>query len=297
MASQLVLSLKRHKSVYDSKIKLLSPAKINLYLNITGKYPGGYRSIESIVERISLFDEISIHLKKSPEIKICSNYNKLQTEDNLCIKAFELFKKEFNIPYGCFIFLKKNIPIGSGLGGGSSNAASTLIGLNLILRLGLSNNELYQFGAKLGSDVNFFLADSKFALISGRGEKVELLEIHNKFKHFIIWPGINVSTKKVYDNTRVKLTKFFNNVNMLKYSLKKKDAFLIKKNIYNALEGSAFSVSKKLENAKRILSKNKIFTKLTGSGGAFYTMFSKMSLDNLRNILPKDWSIFEVKTF
>ncbi len=297
MASQLVLSLKRHKSVYDNKIKLLSPAKINLYLNIIGKYPGGYHSLESIVERVSLFDEINIHLKKNLQIKIFCNYKKLETKDNLCVKAFELFREEFDIPYGCSIFLKKNIPIGSGLGGGSSNAASIILGLNLILGLGLNKNELYRLGTKLGSDVNFFLAESSFSLISGRGEKVVPLGINNKFKHFIIWPGINVSTKKVYDITRVKLTKFFNNANILKYGLKKKDAFLIKKGIYNALETRSFSVSKKLETAKDILFKNKISSKLTGSGGAFYTVFSRMSLDKVKNLLPKEWSIFETETF
>lgn len=297
MVSPLILSLKKHKKFYGSKIRILSPAKINLYLNIVGKYPGGFRRIESIFERVSLCDEITIEIKKEQSVKISSNIKTLENKDNLCVQAATILKGKFKIPFGFNIFLKKNIPVSSGLGGGSSNAASVLLGLNSILNLKLEKNNLYQLGAKLGSDVNFFLSESRFAFLEGRGEKVTPLNIGNEFDHFIIWPAVFVSTKEVYKRSEVKLTRFFNNVKILQYALKNSDSLLIKKCIFNALEKSAFSVYRELEKAKLYLERVGIFCKLTGSGSALYTVFSKISMQAMRGLIPSKWSVFACRTF
>jgi len=297
MASPLIVSLKKQKSFCGSKIRILSPAKINLYLNIKGKYPGGFHRLESIVERISLCDEISILVSKVSKIKISSNNKSLETGENLIFKAANLVQKKYKIPFGFDIFLKKNIPIGAGLGGGSSNAASTLLGLNKLLNLKHGKKELYSLGAKLGSDVNFFLSQSKFAFLEGRGEKITPLRIRNKFRHFILWPGISISTKRIYTGLRVKLTKFFNNANILQYALKKGDAFLIKKSIFNVLERRVLSLYKELEKAKAFLESEGIFVKVTGSGSALYTVGNVISLYKLKRLVPKEWAVFEVNTF
>jgi len=299
MVSPLIISLKKHKSFCGSKIKILSPAKINLYLNIKGKYPGsgGFHRIESIVERISLSDEISVRITKTPVIKLSSNIRSLETDDNLVFKAAGLLRKKFKIPFGFDIFLQKRIPIGAGLGGGSSNAASVLLGLNQLLDLKLKREEIYSLGRRLGSDVNFFLSESQFAFLTGRGEKVTPLENGKKFSHFIIFPGISISTKRVYAGMRVKLTKFFNNANIMRYALKKGDIPLIKKSIFNALEKRAFSLYAELGRAKMYLEKKGIFAKLTGSGSAFYTVGNVISLSKLKRLVPKEWTIFEVNTF
>ena len=297
MASPLIVSLKKQKSFCGSKIRILSPAKINLYLNIKGKYPGGFHRLESIVERISLCDEISILVSKVPKIKISSNNKGLETDENLIFKAANLVQKKYKIPFGFDIFLKKNIPIGAGLGGGSSNAASTLLGLNKLFNLKLGKKELYSLGAKLGSDVNFFLSQSKFAFLEGRGEKITPLRIRNKFRHFILSPGRAISTKRIYTGLRVKLTKFFNNANILRYALKKGDAFLIKKSIFNALERRVLSLYKELNKAKAFLESEGVFVKVTGSGSALYTVGNVVSLYKLKRLVPKEWAIFEVITF
>jgi len=297
MASQLNVSSKKQKQLYGSKIKLLSPAKINLYLNIIGNYPGGFTRIESIVERVSLFDELTIELKKKPFIRISSNNKNLETNQNLLVKAAQLLKQRYKIPFGFDIFLKKNIPLGSGLGGASSNAATTLLGINKLLDLNLKKEDLYRLGANLGSDVNFFLCQSKFALLKGRGEIVTPLNIDNKLDHFIIWPAIPLSTKKVYENSRAKLTKFFNSAKILQYALKKRDNFLIKKSIFNALERSAFSLCPKLVKAKVYLDKCVSFSKLTGSGSAFYTICSDTSIGKIRSVVPNSWVVLRAQTF
>jgi 4-diphosphocytidyl-2-C-methyl-D-erythritol kinase len=182
------------------------------------------------------------------------------------------------------------------LGGGSSNAAFTLLGINMLLDLKLKQQRLYQLGSELGSDIDFFISQSRFAFIQGRGEKVTPLS-GKVFRHLIVWPGVNLSTKMVYQNSRVKLTKHLNNVKMLNYALKKGDNFLLKKSIFNALEKTALSISGQLREAKEYLSRRGIFARVTGSGSALYTILDKFTHYNIKKSLPKGWFIFEVQTF
>jgi 4-diphosphocytidyl-2-C-methyl-D-erythritol kinase len=296
MASQLIVSQKKQNSLYGSTIKLLSPAKINLYLNILGKYPSGFHKIESILERVSLFDEISIKLLRENTIRLSCSDKKLQGERNLCFQAAKLIKKRYKITTGFDIFLKKNIPVGSGLGGGSSNAASVLTGINSLLGLNLKDDKLYELGSSLGSDVNFFLAQSRFALVCGRGEAVTPLE-GKIFRHIIIWPKAHLSTKSVYQHTKAKLTKVIDNVNILKYALKKGDISLLESNIFNALEKSALSLCQELRKAKEMLDKQGVFSCVTGSGSALYLVLDGKTPYNIKGFLPKHCSVYAVKTW
>jgi 4-diphosphocytidyl-2-C-methyl-D-erythritol kinase len=316
MASPLIVSLKKQKNFYGSKVKVLSPAKINLYLNVKGKYPNGFHRLESVVERVSLCDEISIRISKSPVIKLSSNVKSLENADNLVFKAARLIQQKIKITLGLDIFLKKNIPVGAGLGGGSSNAASTLLGLDELFGLKLGREALYSLGSKLGSDVNFFLSQSRFAFLAGKGQVVSPFKVRSNFRHLIIWPGAPVSTKRVYlglrvhpvrsikspkkqnkTSNRVELTKFFGNVKILRYALQKKDVFLIKKSIFNALEKTAFSLYGRVQRAKELLERKGIFTRLSGSGSALYTVGNSISLARVKSLAPKKWAIFEVNTF
>jgi len=296
MDSRLIVSLKSVKNFYGSKIKVLSPAKINLYLNILGKYPSGFHKIESIAERISLFDEITIVVAKHNDVKIFCNKKELASSDNLCVKAAKLLKEKYKIQYGFDINLLKKIPVGSGLGGGSSNAALTMLAIDELCRLNLDKNTLYELGSYIGSDVNFFLAQTRFAVIGGRGEKV--LPIEGKtLKHTIIWPGITLATKRVYGNYRGKLTKFLNNVKILTYALKKGDNCLLENNIFNALENSALCLCVELSAAKIKLLESGIFSRVTGSGSAMYTLCKESLQRKVKSILPKNYFVFHAQTF
>lgn len=296
MVSPLILSLKRQKNLYGSRIKLLSPAKINLYLNILGRDASGFHRIESIVERVSLFDTIDLRVRKEPEVRVFSSEKSLRGEENSCVKAACALKKELKIPFGFDIFLRKRIPLGSGLGGGSSNAAITLLGINTLLNLKLTKEKLYPLGAKLGSDVNFFLSQNRFAFLFGRGEKVFPFK-GKTLRHLIIWPKIKLSTKKVYEKyeeERPKLTKFFSNVKILRYGLKRGDTFLLKKSIFNVLEKPALSMCEESRKIKEHFNRNGIFSRLTGSGSAFYTILEgKLPYNNKE----KRWLVFTVQTF
>ncbi|MFA5338487.1 MAG: hypothetical protein WC330_09150, partial [Candidatus Omnitrophota bacterium] len=182
------------------------------------------------------------------------------------------------------------------LGGGSSNAALTILAIDELCGLSLDKNTLYELGSHIGSDVNFFLSQSRFAIIGGKGEKV--LPIEGKtLKHTIIWPGTSLATKKVYGSYRAKLTKFLNNVNMLAYALKRGDCHLVKNNIFNALENVALCLCMELSAAKGKLLKNGIFSRVTGSGSAMYTLCENYLHKKVKSILPKSWFIFHAQTF
>ncbi len=295
MVSPLLLSLKKQKNLTSSSVKIKSPAKINLYLNILEKYSSSFHKIESIFERVSLHDVITITLCKDKGVTIRCDDKSLETVDNLCVKAALLILKKSKKKIGCHIDLKKKIPVGAGLGGGSSNAASTLIGLNLLLGLKLTHDELCKLGKRLGSDVNFFLSETPYALVGGRGEKVTPFKAKS-LKHLIIWPGVFLSTAKVYKARRGKLTKNLSNANILAYALKKGDKDLVKSLSFNALEKSALSQSKKLQQVKSFLIKHGIDARVTGSGSALFTFGDNHRAGRIKKLLPKNCRQFEVTT-
>ena len=295
MVSPLLLSLKKQKNLHASSVKIESPAKINLYLNILGKYSSGFHRIESIFERISLCDVITITLCKDQGVTIKCNDRSLEAVDNLCVKAALLILKKSKRRIGCHIDLNKKIPVGAGLGGGSSNAASTLIGLNLLLGLKLKKEELYKMGKKLGSDVNFFLTETSYALVGGRGEKVAPFKAKS-LKHLVIWPGVFLSTAKVYKAARAKLTKNLSNANILAYALKKGDQRLAKSLNFNVLAKSALSQSKKLQRIKSFLSKHDIDARVTGSGSALFTFGDNHRAGRIKKLLPRNCTLFKVNT-
>ncbi|MFA5272507.1 MAG: 4-(cytidine 5'-diphospho)-2-C-methyl-D-erythritol kinase [Candidatus Omnitrophota bacterium] len=295
MVYQAVVSRKKQSRYCVNKVTLLSPAKINLYFNILGKYPSGFHRLESIVERISLCDKIILEIAQHNDIKIFCNLKDLENKNNLCVKAAKLLKEKYRIKHGFNIYLTKNIPVGAGLGGGSSNAASIILGINKLCRLHLNQKVLYNLGGRIGSDVNFFLAQTDFAQISGRGEKVQQIQ-GKSLKHTIIWPNINLSTKDVYGAYKAKLTKFIKSDTLFKFALERGDLVLIRASIFNALEKPALSLCGKLRTTKTKLLDNNIFARVTGSGSALYTISENSVYQLVRRILPKNWFICEVHT-
>ncbi len=284
-------------------ITIASPAKLNLYLNILGKYGKKFHRIESILTRINLFDIITIQTTESRQITFsCTNKN-LENSNNICVKSARLIQKECGLKTGFKIHLKKNIPAGSGLGGASSNAAHTIMGINMLLNLGLSLKDFLRYGSKLGSDVNFFFLNSPWGFITGRGEKVEPLLSDWRLSFLVIWPGIFLSTTRVYRNSNPKLTKFRCNANILKYALRKRDFHLVRKLSFNCLEESALKLSDRLNALKKQLVKEGFFCLLTGSGSALFIPFEnnkewKTTGDALGyRLFQQGHTIFRVQTY
>jgi len=178
-----------------------APAKINLFLKILSKRADGYHCLQSAFQLIDLYDEI--YFKKRKDNKITTQYNVefIKKENDLCLKAAELILKDFNV--GVDIIVRKKIPIGGGLGGGSSDAATTLLALNELFNLNHEKKKLMTFGLALGADVPFFINGIN-AWVEGIGEKLSPISI-DKNEYLLFVPNIHISTKSIFKD--FKLTK------------------------------------------------------------------------------------------
>jgi len=180
-------------------LNLDSPAKINLRLEILKKREDGYHEVRTIFQKIDLHDTLHFSLKKARRISITTNHPKLPVgKSNLVYKAVQSMLKVSDYKGGFHIEIEKRIPLGAGLGGGSSNAATTLKALNQLLRLNLSKKELMEMGSKIGADVPFFIGEGA-AIGSGIGEQLKKIDLPNLW-FVLIYPNFEVSTRWTYQN-------------------------------------------------------------------------------------------------
>ena len=298
-------------------MKILSPAKVNLYLDIVGKRKDGYHKIETIFQTVSLYDtvEVSPAGPNGPSIALTVISQRGEksacppNHENIVWKAAKLFFETFNLKKSCRIVLTKNIPIQAGLGGGSSNAASTLKALSRIFLKNRSSKEtkklLRKIACRLGADVPFFL-EGGCALASGIGEKIVPLPSPQKFWLVILKPEIGLSTREVYqwfdwETNRPKRLTYRSNLNKIKV--------LITKNkgvqdwgicIHNSFERIVLKKVPELGKAKeRLLRVGSLNASLSGSGSAFFGIaLSKADgeriQENLKRFYPKVWLVHSV---
>lgn len=251
-----------------------SPAKINLFLNITKKRSDGYHEIQSIFQLIDLHDEISINIRKDSQINLNSNKKKI-IKDNLIFTAIKKFLEYTKLKrIGMDIFLKKNIPIGSGLGGGSSNAAIILLAMNKIYNSKLRVSQLRTIANSIGSDVTFFLYGTN-AWVEGIGDIVTPIYLNPAW--FILIHGKHkVSTSKIFSQYRKN-----DSSKNLSY-----DDYL-NNHTTNDLEDVVFELYPSIYQSYKRLSKYGK-ARMTGSGGTVFLPLS--SYDEARKIillLPK----------
>ncbi len=174
-----------------------SYAKLNSCLHVINKRVDGYHNIESIFHTIDFYD--TLNFKKNNLKKICFNTNSshINSEINLVTKAFNIISNEYSQVTGLDVYLNKVIPIGSGLGGGSSNAAITLLSINKLFNLNLPGNILKKLAMQIGSDVPFFIEGGS-SFVQGRGEIIQ--KIPHKKRHFIIiFSDLMISTKEIFE--------------------------------------------------------------------------------------------------
>tara|TARA_B100001109_G_scaffold168379_1_gene137355 strand:+ start:335 stop:1270 length:936 start_codon:yes stop_codon:yes gene_type:complete len=183
----------------NGKIIIKSPAKINLHLEVIGKREDGFHELAMIMQNIDLSDYLELEINNEGLINLSSDCIDLSvSSDNLIVKSGNLLREISNLDLGANIFLRKNIPIGAGLAGGSSNAAGTLIGLNKLWNLNLDHNTLIKLASKLGSDVPFFI-DGGIQLCFGRGEILEKLDTKLEYGVVLLKnPNVSVSTAETY---------------------------------------------------------------------------------------------------
>lgn len=186
----------------SAKLEKDSPCKVNLLLNILRRRPDGYHELETVMQPVALCDRLSFERAGSGVTLTCSDARLPVDGTNLVHKAAAAFLSAAKINEGVRLHLEKHIPMAAGLGGGSGNAAVTLLGLNEIFGKPLALEKLHELAAGLGSDINFFLQSGP-ALATGRGEKVEALEEFPALKgaaFLLIHPGFGISTAWAYQN-------------------------------------------------------------------------------------------------
>lgn len=181
-------------------IRLKARAKINLGLDVLGKREDGYHEVRMIMQTIGIYDRIIINKIPEDEIRIVSNLSFLPVnENNLIYKAAKLLKDKYNFAGGVEVNLNKFIPVAAGMAGGSTDAASTLFGINKLFDLGLSTKTMMELGVGIGADVPYCVMRGT-ALAEGIGEKLTRLKSVPHMWIVIAKPSINVSTKLVYEN-------------------------------------------------------------------------------------------------
>jgi len=179
------------------RVRVLAPAKVNLHLEVFPPREDGYHPILSLFQSISWFDELELCSLKEKNVCEIEGKWSIPKEENLVWKAVAAFRNVTGIPAGVRILLRKTIPMGAGLGGGSSDAASTLLGLNRLFGEPLKDEELSSLGATLGSDVPFFCSAS-LAVVFGRGEKITPIKGRGDYKVVVVVPPFQVSTREAY---------------------------------------------------------------------------------------------------
>ncbi len=255
------------------KIRLRAYAKINLGLIIKKKRSNGYHNIETIFLPIRLYDKISIEKSYNDIIIECNTPSIPINHKNLVYIAFQKLKERYpsKIKEGIKIHIEKNIPVGSGLGGGSSDAGSVLLGIRKLWDLNITDSLLKTIALEIGSDVPFFI-DYVPALAMGRGEVLKKIDFNIKRWILIVYPDIHISSSWAYRKFNFTLTKREKNINLVK--LIKKNIFTFKDFVLNDLETPVFLEYPLLMKIKNELYKTGAeFASMSGSGSCIYGLF------------------------
>lgn len=272
-----------------TKITKKSYAKINLGLQVLNKRLDGFHNINTIFKKINLFDEITFTPNNTDEINLKVLNNDLLNQENilnnLIIKAFRKIQKKSPKKIGVDVELNKNIPIGAGLGGGSSNAASTLIALMEMFRINLTQGEMSVISQSLGSDVPFFMGEG-MAIAKSRGEKLKYFDMDNefeqKYKIVLINPQIHISTPFAYSSlnreTFTELNKkqnLYPEINFYNILLKSNDnPSLLRNYIINDFEKVVFEKYPEISEIKKTLYDfGAVLSLMSGSGSTVFALF------------------------
>jgi 4-diphosphocytidyl-2-C-methyl-D-erythritol kinase len=280
-------------------VKIRAPAKINLGLRIVGQRTDGYHLLDTIMVPVSLYDEIQVtkiigagRSSSSTLTVICDNPAVPPDEGNIVFRAARLIIKENSIRESVTIHIKKRIPIGAGLGGGSSDAAATLIAMNSLFRLNYSTRRLKKRAYGLGADVPFFI-DRRPARARGIGERLTPIESLPWNWAVIVYPGFSVTTAWVYRNFAAKLTKAMANTSIISPLRKSFDQQRL---LVNDLESVTVARYPRIKFLKeKLLAEGAAGALMSGSGSAVFGLFD--SRGNAARALSRLQKEDGVKTF
>ncbi len=252
-------------------LKILAPAKVNLFLQVTAKRSDGYHTLNTLMCCVGLSDVLTLRIAGAGIRIHCSHPQVPENHTNLAHRAAELFFTAQNRPGGVHIHLRKNIPVAAGLGGGSSDAAAVLLALNRHFRYPLAPHELMAMGQRIGADVPF-LIHRKPAIATGIGERLAAFDGLAPLPVLLIYPRVQVSTAWVYENLNLGLTK---HKKKLKYRLFKGTPEQIGAGLRNDLEEvtqSRFPVIRTVKTA--LMQAGALGALMSGSGSTVFGVFA-----------------------
>ena len=253
------------------EIKVESPSKINIGLNVVEKRKDGFHNLQTVFYPLLLADKLVF--QKSDKLKLISDSKKIEElNDNLILEAIKLIENETGLKIKVKISLEKNIPIGAGLGGGSSNAAATLKAINKLCELKFEYKKISDLALKLGSDVPFFLSTVP-SYGESRGEKLIPLNLEIQYPILVVNPGINISTRWAFE--RINPSK--PNYNLRELFSKNFDFKDIREYVTNDFEPIVFKEYPVIEKIKKDLYElGANFALLSGTGSTVYGIFSNL---------------------
>lgn len=265
--------------------------KINLGLDVIRRREDGYHEVKMVMQTVNLYDTIFMKAIRKEDIIIKTNKPYLPVnENNIIYKAIAMLQKDYNLPGGVFVDLRKQIPVAAGMAGGSANAAVTLIGMDKIYRLNLSMDQLMEYGVKLGADVPYCIMRGT-ALAEGIGEKLTRIPSMPECQIVIAKPDISVSTKTVYQS--LKLDSIMHpDVDGIIKGLEEKDLEKICSLLGNVLEDVTVEKHPVVEEYKSFLrNEGAINSLMSGSGPTVFGIFTekekaKEAASKLKNAYP-----------
>lgn len=253
-----------------SSLTLQAPAKVNFRLDVLRRRPDGYHELRMLMQQISLFDDVAIKTTATPGVRVATNTPAAPDGvANIAWRAATLLLQRAGCDSGIDITITKRIPVAAGLGGGSSNAAATLLGVNKLLSLGFSTDELMAIGLELGADVPFFIF-GKPAIAEGIGEKLTAISGLPKLPIVIVNPGIPVATAWVYQNLGLTIEKVAAKIPLLYGSAA--DLCGILSNDLEAVTISRFPVIREIK--EQLVAAGAAGALMSGSGSSVFALFT-----------------------
>lgn len=263
-----------------NRLTLLSPAKLNLFLHITGRRADGYHNLQTLFQLLDYGDEMSFSTRSDGQITLSPDLPGVPFEQNLIIKAARALEPYKKTEAGVDITLLKRLPMGGGIGGGSSNAATTLVALNHLWRCGLTKQQLQSIGLQLGADVPVFI-NAQTAWAEGVGEALEPIKMQPKW-FLVVQPDCHVSTAEIFlhkdltrDSSAIKVAAFLERGG-------KNDCEALVRKLYPPVDKAITWLQKFDRNAR-----------MTGTGACVFASFeSAEEAQHVQALLPKDLSSF-----
>jgi 4-diphosphocytidyl-2-C-methyl-D-erythritol kinase len=251
---------------------LQAHAKVNLYLDIVGRYADGYHRIESVMQSLTLSDQLTIR-RASHKISVFCTHPSLNGEKNLAFKAASFLKSQVKNEIGADIHIEKNIPIAAGLAGGSADAAATLLGLNKIWQLNLTLPELLKIAEKIGADVPFCLTGGT-ALIENKGSKITKLPPLPLVYFVVVNPGYPLSTPKIYKEYDNRAIPALHRLDLVVQAIQKRDVEGLSSNLGNVFSKVVYENDPSLKEVANLLKKNKaLAVSISGTGPTIFGLF------------------------